>query len=109
MLNQVQTKYPRKNWSSLMLFNNERCRALTLDYVNSAPGLELHRFTWVDDRLIGSLPLEWNWLVGEYDQRSDAKIVHFTIGGPWFDKYRDSHYAAEWFAELESLRGVAEG
>jgi hypothetical protein len=48
MLNQVQTKYPRKNWSSLMLFNNERCRALTPDYVNSAPGLELHRFTWVD-------------------------------------------------------------
>jgi hypothetical protein len=109
MLNQVQTKYPRKNWSSLMLFNNERCRALTPDYVNSAPGLELHRFTWVEDLLIGSLPLEWNWLVGEYDQRSDAKIVHFTLGGPWFDKYRDCHYAVEWFAELKSLRNVAEG
>ncbi len=109
MLNQVQTKYPRKNWSSLMLFNNERCRALTADYVNSAPGLELHRFIWIEDLLIGSLSLEWNWLVGEYDQKSDAKIVHFTLGGPWFDKYRDCHYAAEWFAERESLRSVAEG
>ena len=65
-LDQVQTTYPRKNWSSLMLFNNERCRALTPDYVNSASGLELHRFAWVDDALIGELPLEWNWLVGEY-------------------------------------------
>src|SRR2546428_1323131 len=71
-LNQVQTKYPRKNWSSLMLFNNERCTALTPAYINSASGLELHRFGWIDDRLIGALPLEWNWLVGEYPDYPDA-------------------------------------
>ena len=65
-LNQVQTKYPRKNWSSLMLFNNARCRSLSPDYVNGASGLELHRFAWTDDAAIGALPLEWNWLVGEY-------------------------------------------
>ena len=109
MLDQVQTKYPRKNWSSLMLFNNERCRALTPEYVNSASGLELHRFAWTEDRLIGDLRREWNWLVGEYDYKPEAKIAHFTLGGPWFDKYRDCHYAAEWFAELESLRSVSEG
>ncbi len=106
-LDQVQTKYARKNWSSLMLFNNERCRALTPDYVNSASGLELHRFEWIDDALIGALPLEWNWLVGEYDRRPDAKIVHYTLGGPYFDATRDCDYAQEWFAEYESMRQVA--
>ena len=103
-LNQVQTKYPRKNWSSLMLFNNERCTALTPAYINSASGLELHRFGWIDDRLIGALPLEWNWLVGEYPYNPDAKVAHFTRGGPYFDEYRDCDYAAEWFAEFESMR-----
>ncbi|HET7671545.1 MAG TPA: glycosyltransferase [Burkholderiales bacterium] len=102
-LNQVQTRYSRKNWSSLMLFNNERCRALTPEYVNSASGLELHRFQWLPDREIGSLPLEWNWLVTEYDYNPDAKIVHYTLGGPWFDDYRDCPYADDWFAEFRAL------
>ncbi len=105
-LDQVQTKYPRKNWSSVMVFNNERCSALTPDYVNSASGLDLHRFKWLEESLIGSLPLEWNWLVGEYAYRPDAKIVHYTLGGPYFDDYRECDYAAEWFAELESMRRV---
>jgi hypothetical protein len=106
-LDQVQTKYPRKNWSSLMLFNNDRCRALTPEYVNRAAGLDLHRFKWIDERLIGKLPLEWNWLVGEYDHRPDAKIVHYTLGGPYFDATRGCDYAEEWFAEFESMRQVA--
>src|SRR2546428_13844100 len=106
-LNQVQTKYPRKSWSSLMLFNNERCRALTTQYVNSASGLDLHRFLWTQDGLIGGLPLEWNWLVGEYEYNPAAKIVHYTLGGPYFDDYRDCDYAAEWFQELESMRFTA--
>ena len=96
---QVQTRYPRKNWSSLMLLNNARCTALTPQYVNGATGLELHRFAWTEDSLIGSLPLEWNWLVGEYAHNPDAKIVHYTIGGPYFDEYRDCDYAGEWFEE----------
>jgi hypothetical protein len=103
-LDQVQTKYPRKNWSSLMLFNNERCTALTPEYINAAPGLELHRFAWVADPLIGSVPLEWNWLVGEYPYNADARIAHFTRGGPYFDDYRNGDYAGEWFAEFESMR-----
>jgi len=106
-LDQVQTRYARKNWSSLMLFNNERCRALSVDYVNSASGLELHRFGWIDDRAIGELSLEWNWLVGEYAYNPAANIVHFTIGGPYFDAYRDCDYAGEWFAEFESMRQCA--
>ena len=106
-LGQLQTKYPRKNWSSLMVLNNERCRALTPAYVNSATGLELHRFNWVKDELIGELPLEWNWLVGEYERNPAAKIVHYTLGGPYFDEYRDCDYAQEWFAEFESMRSTA--
>ena len=106
-LGHVQTKYPRKNWSSLMLFNNARCRALSADYVNSASGLDLHRFAWTGDEAIGALPLEWNWLVGEYDYNAAAKIVHYTIGGPYFDAYRSCDYADEWFKEFESMRQCA--
>ena len=98
-LNQVQTVYPRKNWSSVMLFNNARCTALTAGYVNSATGLDLQRFAWLDDAMIGDLPLEWNWLVGEYSHNPDARIVHYTIGGPYFDEYRGCDYAEEWFDE----------
>ncbi len=103
-LDQVQTRYARKNWSSLMLFNNERCGALTPDYVNSASGLDLHRFAWVEDRLIGELPLEWNWLVGEYAFNPAAKIAHYTLGGPYFEEYRACDYADEWFAERRQMK-----
>ncbi len=98
-LDQVQTKYARKNWSSLMLFNNERCRALDPRYVSAASGLELHRFAWTEDRLIGALEPEWNWLVGEYPHNAGARIVHFTLGGPYFPEYRACDYANEWFEE----------
>lgn len=98
-LGQAQTKYPRKNWSSMMLMNNARCKALTPEYVNTASGLDLHRFNWLTDDQIGSLPLEYNWLVGEYDQNPNAKILHYTLGGPWFEAYRDTDHADEWVAE----------
>ena len=98
-LGQTQTKYEKKNWSSVILFNNARCTALTPDYVNSATGLQLHQFKWLDgDDAIGELPAEWNWLVNEYDYNPDAKNVHFTDGGPYFDEYKDDDYAEEWFA-----------
>ncbi len=106
-LDQIQTRYPRKNWSSVVLFNNAACTALTPAYVNSASGLELHRFAWLDDALIGSIPLEWNWLVGEYPYNADAKIVHYTLGGPYFDEYRDCDYAAEWFEERRRMNFAA--
>jgi hypothetical protein len=106
-LNQAQTVYPRKNWSSVMLFNNARCTALTAGYVNSATGLDLQRFAWLDDALIGDLPLEWNWLVGEYAHNPDAKIVHYTIGGPYFNEYRGCDYAEEWFDENRRMNFAA--
>jgi hypothetical protein len=108
-LNQVQTVYPRKNWSSVMLLNNERCRALTSQFVNTAPGLELHRFQWLKDDEIGGLPLEWNWLVEEYKYNPAAKVVHFTRGGPYFKEYRNCDYADEWRAELALMNSTVEG
>jgi len=99
-LGQAQTKYPRKNWSSMIMFNNKKCRALSLDYVNNATGLELHRFMWTQDSLIGSLPLEYNWLVGEYEPKQ-AKILHYTLGGYWFEK--DCELSAVWLEELKKM------
>ena len=96
-LGQVQTKYPKKNWSSFMLMNCDKCTALTPDYVNTATGLQLHQFKWLsDDNLIGDLPLEWNWLAGEYEYKKDVKNIHYTEGGPWFNEYRDCDYSKEW-------------
>jgi hypothetical protein len=103
-LGEKQTVYARKNWSSLMLFNTERCRILTPRYVDAAEGLELHQFAWTADHRIGALPLEWNVLVDEDHQSAHVpKIVHFTNGGPWLSAYKDVPYADEWRAELEAL------
>jgi len=97
-LGQLQTKYPKKNWSSFMLMNCKKCHALTPDYVNSASGLQLHQFKWLeDDKLIGDLPLEWNWLVGEYERKEGIKNIHYTEGGPWFEEYSTTDYSEEWF------------
>lgn len=91
-----QTRYPKKNWSSVMLFVNERCTALTPEYVSRASGAELHRFLWTPDGSVGALPLEWNWLVGEYDANPKAKILHYTRGAPCFPGYEESDHADLW-------------
>jgi lipopolysaccharide biosynthesis glycosyltransferase len=103
-LGQPQTAYPKKNWSSVMLFNNARCRALTPEYVNTATGLELHQFKWLaDETLIGALPGRWNHLVG-YDAPSrDVCLVHYTLGGPYFEEYRECEYAEEWRRERDRM------
>ena len=91
-------KFEKKNWSSMMIFNNSLCNTLTPDYVNTATGLELHQFKWLpNEAAIGSLDLEWNWLVGEYEYNENAKNVHWTLGGPYFKEYNNSDYADEWF------------
>jgi len=107
-LGNVQLPYSKKNWSSVVLFNNARCRALTPDYVNTASGLDLHQFRWLEsDAQIGALPLEWNWLVGEYPHSPTAKIAHFTRGGPYFAEYADCDYADEWREALARTVSVA--
>lgn len=106
LLGQKQSKYTKKNWSSVMLMNCAKCTALTPDYVNTASGLELHRFDWLgDDTLIGELPLRWNFLVGEYDKLPISEIsnLHFTLGCPYFAAYKDCDYAELWRQEREAM------
>jgi lipopolysaccharide biosynthesis glycosyltransferase len=106
-LDQPQTPYQKKNWSSVMLFNNARCRALTPEYVNAASGLELHQFKWLaNDDLIGELPERWNHLVGYNPPRKGMSLVHYTLGGPYFNEYRDCEYTEEWRREREAMLHV---
>ncbi|NTF31477.1 glycosyltransferase [Rhizobium skierniewicense] len=108
-LGQTQTKYEKKNWSSFILFNNAKCKTLTKDYVNTATGLELHQFKWLEsEELIGEIPKTWNWLVNEYEHNEQADNVHFTDGGPYFDEYKNDDYAEEWFATRERVLSVVQ-
>lgn len=105
-LDQPQRPYEKKNWSSVILFNNAKCKALTADYVNTATGLELHQFKWLgDDGLIGALPQRWNHLV-DYDPAAppaDVSLLHYTEGGPYFEAYKACGYADLWFAERDRM------
>jgi hypothetical protein len=105
-LNQTQTKYEKKNWSSVILFNNAKCKALTVDYANTASGLELHQFKWLgNDALIGEIPHRWNHLV-DYDPQAPIEqlsFIHYTEGGPYFDAYKNCGYADLWFSERERM------
>lgn len=98
-LNTPQTPYVRKNWSSVMLFNCPRCAALTPEYVNTASGLDLHQFRWAPDSAIGYLPKQWNHLEGYEPHDPDAKLVHWTIGGPYFREYADANFKEEYWTE----------
>jgi lipopolysaccharide biosynthesis glycosyltransferase len=104
-LGTVQTKYEKKNWSSVMLFNNAKCTALTPEYVNTATGLDLHRFKWLaSDDLIGEIPPRWNHLVG-YSKagRDGISMLHYTEGGPYFDDYKNTEFADLWFQERDRM------
>lgn len=102
----IQTFYEKKNWSSLMLFNNTRCRKLGPSYVNRASGMEMHQFKWLaNDDLIGALPATWNHLVGEYPHDPTASCIHWTLGGPWWGEFEDVDYAVEWREARVKLLG----
>ena len=93
--------YPRKNWSSVILWNCNSFpnRILTPEYIMKATGKELHRFTWLEDNRIGELPKEWNWLPDEYGANPDAKLLHYTLGAPSFHEFANTPMADEWHKE----------
>lgn len=99
--------YPRKNWSSVMLFNcdHPKHRVLTPEMLQRSTGKFLHRFEWLDDADIGELPREWNWLTTEYENNYEAKLLHYTLGTPCFKDYRDAPMADEWHAHRERSQG----
>lgn len=102
---QMQTRYARKNWSSVMLFNcdHEANDSLTIDMVNTLPGRDLHAFCWLEDDQIGTLGPEWNYLVGHTRLPDDTQpcIVHHTAGIPSMPGFEDVEYNDEWRHELE--------
>mgnify|MGYP001610404496 CR=1 FL=1 len=106
----VQSRYHRKNWSSFVLWNCQHPsnRTLTPEVVNSSTGAFLHQFQWLKDEEIGALPGRWNHLV-DYDPpiaAEDASALHYTKGGPWFEKYVGCGFAEHWRRELGDMRSV---
>ena len=102
-----QLPYPRKNWSSMILWNcsHPSNQQITPDLVNSQTGQYLHRFQWLDDSEIGALDPEWNWLAGWYQEPQDGapKAIHYTEGGPWFKEYRRCDYHKVWKQYLREM------
>jgi lipopolysaccharide biosynthesis glycosyltransferase len=98
-LGNINENYPRKNWSSVILWNcdHPKHKILTPDFVSKQTGKFLHRFSWLDDLDIGELPLEWNWLASEYRVNREAKLIHFTLGTPCFKDYKNSDMADIWY------------
>lgn len=103
--------YPRKNWSSVILWNCAHTpnRDLTPEYVQKSTGAHLHRFAWLPDDRIGELPREWNWLVDEYEHNDNAKLLHYTLGTPCFDDYANCDHSAEWHQERQILNSCDNG
>ena len=105
---QKQHLYPRKNWSSMVLWNcsHPANKKLTLEVVNNQTPSFLHRFQWIDDSEIGEVPLEWNWLTDWYKEPEDGspKALHYTEGGPWMEGYENTSYSKKWKEELNDFK-----
>jgi len=105
-LGNINENYPRKNWSSVILWNcsHPKHKILTPEFVSKQTGKFLHRFSWLDDNDIGELPVEWNWLACEYEKNTDAKLIHYTLGTPCFKDFRDTDMAEIWYDYYESAK-----
>ncbi len=90
---------------SILYEYHKKNKALEPWMLNTLTGAYLHRFMWLADRDIGSLPLEWNWLVNWYEEEQDfkPKALHFTEGGPWLKPYKNCAYSDRWYRQLQSL------
>jgi hypothetical protein len=112
-LGNKQYSYPRKNWSSFVVWNcsHPSNNVVTPSFVGNADAATLHRFSWLKDEEIGELDVNWNWLVGEYqapDQSQRVKNVHWTIGGPYFNEYSDVDFSEEWKEMLKNTNYCAQ-
>ncbi len=108
-LGNINENYPRKNWSSLILWNcgHPKHRILTPDFIANQTGRFLHRFSWLDNDDIGDLSKEWNWLAIEYPINNSAKIIHYTLGTPCFKDYKNTDMADIWYkTQKKILQGL---
>ena len=105
-LGNKQYSYPRKNWSSFIVWNcaHPSTREVSPRFIGDADAATLHRFLWLKDEEIGKLSKKWNWLVGEYDNPAkDIKVLHWTLGGPYFEEYSNAEFSEEWNKEFKSM------
>ena len=109
-LGNINQDYPRKNWSSVILWNCEhpKHKILTPDFIANESGKYLHRFSWLEDNEIGELPKEWNWLATEYPNNEQANIIHYTLGTPCFKDYRNTEMADIWLKKYDRLNNGME-
>lgn len=108
-LGNMNENYPKKNWSSLILWNcgHPKHKILTPEFISNQSGKYLHRFSWLDEEDIGELPIEWNWLAIEYPINASAKIIHYTLGTPCFKNYKDTDMAEIWINTYKrALQGL---
>lgn len=103
-----QWRYPKKNWSSLMVFDCGRVPMLDRYLVNTVDPGHLHQFRWIENQCIGHLDHRWNWLEGWYREPNDGQpwAVHFTRGGPWLESCTDVSYAELWRKHKDDLRRI---
>jgi lipopolysaccharide biosynthesis glycosyltransferase len=102
-LGATNSNYPRKNWSSVVLWNcsHPSNRVVTPEFVKQSNGQTLHRFKWLKEVEIGELPIEWNWLPDEFGVNHQARLLHWTLGTPCFKEYANAPMANEWHQELQ--------
>lgn len=106
----IQHPYPRKNWSSFIVFNcaHPSVQALTPAVVNQSAPSFLHRFSWLNDNEIGELDKGWNYLEGWYKPHYDnLKAIHFTLGGPWFESKKTCDFAGLWNQEYINFNSIS--
>jgi lipopolysaccharide biosynthesis glycosyltransferase len=98
--------YPRKNWSSVILWNcsHSKHKILTPEFIQNQSGKYLHRFSWLNDDEIGEIPKEWNWLAIEYPENHNAKLIHYTLGTPCFNEYEKTDMADIWYKTFERVK-----
>jgi lipopolysaccharide biosynthesis glycosyltransferase len=98
-LGNINEDYPRKNWSSVILWNcsHPKHKILTPSFVAQQTGKFLHRFSWLEDNEIGELPIEWNWLAIEYEANPNAKLIHYTLGTPCFKDFKETDMSDLWY------------
>lgn len=99
MDNKIQHAYPKKNWSSFMIFDcaHPAMRTLTPEYINQATSQDLHQFRWINEKLVGELPIDFNFLVGEYNKSKKLPLcLHFTLGLPFVGEIFTNDYLDVW-------------
>ena len=102
---QKNEDYPRKNWSSVIIWNcsHPKNKQLNPSFVNNKEGSFLHRFKWLNDQEIGDLPKSWNWLAIEYPEKDNLKLIHYTLGTPCFKDYANTSLSEFWKKAYQNL------